>query len=54
MRVVLDTCVIISDLNFSGNERLVLKLARRRRFELYLSTSILQETAGVLTHKFAW
>ncbi len=54
MRVVLDTNVIISGLNFRGNERLVLALARRRRFELYLSSFILQESAGVLTRKFGW
>ncbi len=54
MRVVLDTNVIISGLNFSGNERLVLELARRGRFEFYLSNFILQETAGVLTRKFGW
>ncbi|MCZ0938336.1 MAG: putative toxin-antitoxin system toxin component, PIN family [Caldilineaceae bacterium] len=54
MRAVLDTNILISGLNFSGNERLVLELARRGRFELYLSTFILQETAGVLTRKFGW
>ena len=54
MRVVLDTNVIISGLNFSGNERLVLELARRGRFELYLSQFILQEVSGVLVRKFAW
>ncbi|MYC93984.1 MAG: putative toxin-antitoxin system toxin component, PIN family [Caldilineaceae bacterium SB0661_bin_32] len=54
MRVVLDTNVIISGLNFRGNERLVLELARRGRFELYLSLFILQEAAGVLTRKFGW
>ena len=54
MRVVLDTNVIISGLNFSGNELLVLELARRGRFEFYLSNFILQETAGVLTRKFGW
>lgn len=54
MRAVLDTNVLISGLNFSGNERLVLELARRGRFELYLSTFILYETAGVLTRKFGW
>ncbi len=36
MRVVLDTNVIISGLNFPGNERMVLDLARRARFDLYL------------------
>ena len=54
MRVVLDTNVIVSGLNFPGNERLVLELAVRGRFELYLSTFILEEAAGVLGRKFDW
>ncbi|MXZ90330.1 MAG: putative toxin-antitoxin system toxin component, PIN family [Chloroflexi bacterium] len=54
MRVVLDTNVIISALNFPGNERMVLELALRGRFELVLSWFILGEVAGVLTRKFGW
>ena len=54
MRVVLDTNVIVSGLNFPGNERLVLELALRGRFELCLSPFILEEIAGVLARKFAW
>ena len=54
MRVVLDTNVIVSGLNFPGNERLVLELALRGRFELYLSSFILEEVAGVLGRKFGW
>ena len=54
MRVVLDTNVIVSALNFPSNERLVLQLALRGRFELYLSRFILGEVAGVLTRKFDW
>ena len=54
MRVVLDTNVIVSGLNFPGNERLVLELVLRGRFELYLSTFILEEAAGVLGRKFDW
>ena len=54
MRVVLDTNVIISALNFPGNERLVLELALRGRFEFYLSLFILEEVAGVLKRKFGW
>ena len=54
MRVVQDTNVIISALNFPGNERLVLELALRGRFELFLSLSILDEVAGVLVRKFGW
>ena len=54
MRVVLDTNVIVSGLNFPGNERLILELALRGRFQLYLSPFILQEVAGVLGRKFDW
>ncbi len=54
MRVVLDTNVIISALNFPGNERLALELALRGRFELVLSWFVLGEVAGVLTRKFGW
>lgn len=54
MRVVLDTNVIVSALNFPGNERLVLELGMRGRFELYLSLFILKEVAGVLVRKFGW
>ena len=54
MRVVLDTNVIVSGLNFPGNERLVLELALRGRFEQYLSPFILGEVAGVLGRKFDW
>ena len=54
MMVVLDTNVIISALNFPGNERMVLELALRGRFEFFLSLFILGEVAGVLTRKFGW
>ena len=54
MRVVLDSNVIVSALNFPGNERLVLELALRGRLELYLSRFILEEVSGVLTRKFGW
>ena len=54
MRVVLDTNVIISGLNFPGNERLIIDLTLRGRFEVYLSPFILEEVAGVLVRKFGW
>ena len=54
MRVVLDTNVIIWALNFPGNERSVLELALRGRFELVLCRFILEEVARVLTRKFDW
>ncbi len=46
--------MIIFALNFPGNERLVLELALRGRFELYLSRFIIGEVAGVLSGKFGW
>ena len=45
MKVVLDTNVIISALNFPGNEKWGLKLAQQGRFEFYLSRFILEEVA---------
>ena len=54
MKVVLDTNVIVSGLNFPGNERLVLEMALRGRFDLCLSHFILEEVAGVLARKFGW
>ncbi len=54
MRVVLDTNVIISGLNFPGNERLILDLAFRGWFDVVLSPFILEEVAGVLVRKFGW
>lgn len=54
MRVVLDTNVIISGLNFPGREREVLDLARSGVYELYLSPFILKEVSDVLLRKFDW
>ena len=50
----MDTNIIVSALNFPGNERRVLDLARRGRYDLYLSPFILQEVSGVLVWKFRW
>lgn len=54
MKVVVDTNVIVSGLNFPGNERRVLDLARRGKYDLYLSGVIFEELAGVLRRKFRW
>ncbi len=54
MRVVLDTNVVVSGLNFPGNERLVLELSLRGRFAMYFSAFILEEIQGVLGRKFGW
>jgi predicted nucleic acid-binding protein len=36
LRVVIDSNVLISGLNFPGNERQVLELGRERRIEAYI------------------
>ncbi len=54
MMVALDTNGSSPGLNFPGNERMVLDLARRARFKQYLSSFILGEVAEVLERKFNW
>ena len=54
MKVVVDTNVIVSGLNYPGNESRVLELARTRHFDAYLSAAILRETAVVLARSFDW
>jgi putative PIN family toxin of toxin-antitoxin system len=53
-RVVIDTNVIISGLNFSGNELQVLELGREGKIEVYLSSFILAEVERILQNKFGW
>jgi putative PIN family toxin of toxin-antitoxin system len=54
VRIVLDTNILVSALNFNGRERELLELARIQAYDLYLSPFILAELSGVLIHKFAW
>ncbi len=54
MRVVLDSNVIVSGLNYSGSEAQVLALAARRTFDLILSEFLLAEVQRVLLHKLDW
>jgi putative PIN family toxin of toxin-antitoxin system len=53
-RVVIDTNVIVSGLNFSGNERQVLELGREEKIEVYLSSYIVAEVERILQNKFVW
>lgn len=53
-KVVLDTNVIISGLNFRGSPRKILDLIRKGQIELYISFFILEEVRGVLKEKFDW
>lgn len=54
MRVVLDTNIIVSGLNYHGNEALILDHALTQEFDLYLSPFILGEVTRVLPRKFGW
>ena len=55
-KVVLDTNVLVSALNFGGNPDLILRLSRGRtkRFDLFLSPFILKELSVILSGKFFW
>jgi len=53
-KVVLDTNVIISGLNFRGRPREILDLIRGEQIELYISPFILEEVKGILKEKFSW
>ena len=54
LRVVVDTNVYISALNFGGVPDKVLEFARRGQIELFISTPIVEEIASVLIRKFHW
>lgn len=54
LRVVIDTNVIISALNFGGNPKAVLELARKRHIHNTTSPFIINEIERVLTRKFGW
>jgi putative PIN family toxin of toxin-antitoxin system len=54
LRVVIDTNVIISALNFGGNPKAVLELARKGRIRNATSPFIISEIERVLTRKFGW
>jgi len=54
IRVVIDTNVFISGLNFVGNEREVLDLMRKAAFKTFISVFILDEIKEVLLRKFTW
>ncbi len=54
LRVVADTNIYISALNFGGVPDQFLALARRGRVDLFISKPILDEIEGVLRRKFKW
>ena len=52
LRTVLDTNVLVSGLNFPGNEHEVMELGRRGRIEVYICRFIINELVTVLERKF--
>jgi hypothetical protein len=54
IKVVVDTNVIISGLNYKGNERRILNLIQGREIAAYVSPFILEEPEKVLREKFHW
>jgi len=54
VRIVADTNIYISALNFGGTADEVLALARRGSVGLCISPAILDEIEGVLVRKFQW
>ncbi len=53
-RIVADTNIYISALNFGGLPEQVLEMARRGSVQLFVSGEILREITGVLQRKFRW
>jgi putative PIN family toxin of toxin-antitoxin system len=53
-RVVADTNIYVSALNFAGTADEVLALGRAGLIEVYISPPILDEVTGVLARKFGW
>lgn len=54
LRVVLDTNIIISALNFGGTPAMVMNLAVSGEIQNITSQTILDEVEGVLVRKFLW
>src|SRR5882724_6685678 len=53
-RIVADTNIYISALNFAGTADEVLALGRAGIIEVFISPPILEEIEGVLLRKFRW
>ena len=53
-KVVIDTNVFVSGLNFKGAPREVLDLIWKKRIEVYISPFIIEELRDTLLEDFAW
>ena len=54
LKVLIDSNVMVSALNFGGKPKDVLELARAKKILNLTSPFILEETHGVLIRKFCW
>jgi putative PIN family toxin of toxin-antitoxin system len=54
LKVVIDTNVLISALNFGGKPAQILRLFIRGEIEVYISSFILNELKRILREKFEW
>ena len=54
LKVVIDTNVFISGLNFTGKPTEVLELFVKGEIEVYISPFILKELGRILREKFEW
>jgi uncharacterized protein len=54
LRVVIDTNVYISGLNFSGKPGEILELFMTGEIEVYVSAFILSELTNILKNRFEW
>ena len=54
IKVVIDTNVIVSALNFGGKPNEVLQLANTGAIKLFISPFILEEVSNVLIKQFQW
>jgi putative PIN family toxin of toxin-antitoxin system len=54
LKVIIDTNIIISALNFGGKPKDVLELARKKKIQNITSPYILNEVENVLISKFYW
>jgi putative PIN family toxin of toxin-antitoxin system len=54
LRVVIDTNIVISALNFGGNPKAIIELARKNRIHKTTTPFMINEVEKVLTQKFGW
>lgn len=54
IKVVLDTNILVSALNFRGNEREIFNLFLKGEIEVFISPFILEELKYTLERKFKW